>query len=59
MGELKHARSFRDLVAYQKARRAAKDVFEMTKEFPRSASFYGSDRGMVREDRAEYFVADD
>ena len=34
MSELKHARSFRDLVVYQKARRVAKDVFQLTKAFP-------------------------
>ena len=34
MDQLKHARSFRDLIVYQKARQVAKDVFELTKGFP-------------------------
>jgi len=35
MSPLRHARSFRDLIVYQKARAVAKRVFEVTKRFPR------------------------
>lgn len=34
MAKLAHARSFRDLVVYQKSREAAKDIFTITKDFP-------------------------
>ena len=34
-----YARSYRDLVVYQKARRLAKRVFEITREFPREEMF--------------------
>jgi four helix bundle protein len=44
MGELKHARSFRDLLVYQKARRVAKDVFELTKGFPTEERFSLTDQ---------------
>jgi len=44
MSELKHARSFRDLVVYQKARGAAKDVFEMSKGFPKEERYSLTDQ---------------
>ena len=33
------ARSFRDLIAYQRARAGVNVVFEMTKRFPKEESF--------------------
>lgn len=34
MAYLPHAKSFRDLIVYQKARSLAKDIFEISKRFP-------------------------
>jgi hypothetical protein len=39
MSQLQHARSFRDLIVYQKARAVAKRVFEVTKSFPREEMY--------------------
>ena len=44
MTQLKHARSFRDLVVYQKARCVAKDVFELTKGFPKEERYSLTDQ---------------
>ena len=44
MTHLKHARSFRDLVVYQKARHVAKDVFELTKGFPKEERYSLTDQ---------------
>ena len=44
MSELRHARSFRDLVVYQKARSVSKQVFEMTKRFPREEMYALTDQ---------------
>jgi four helix bundle protein len=44
MSPLQHARSFRDLVVYQKARPVAKRVFEMTKQFPREEMYSLTDQ---------------
>ena len=35
MSKLPHAQSFRDLVVYQKARRLAREIFQVSKTFPR------------------------
>lgn len=35
MSDLKHAENYRDLIAYQKARDLAKDLFAVSKAFPR------------------------
>jgi len=34
MGELPHAKSFRELIVYQKTRLLAREIFELTKKFP-------------------------
>lgn len=39
MSQLQHARSFRDLIVYQKARAVAKRVFEVTKGVPREEMY--------------------
>jgi four helix bundle protein len=39
MSELGHAKSFRDLMVYQKARSVAKEIFELTKSFPREEMY--------------------
>jgi four helix bundle protein len=44
MSQLQHARSFRDLIAYQKARAVAKHVFEVTKSFPREEMYSLTDQ---------------
>ena len=44
MSQLQHARSFRDLVVYQKARAVAKRVFEITKRFPREEMYSLTDQ---------------
>jgi four helix bundle protein len=39
MSELGHARSFRDLLVYRKARAVAKEVFEISKGFPKEEMY--------------------
>lgn len=39
MSGLSHANSFRDLLVYQKAFRIARDIFELTKMFPREERY--------------------
>ena len=39
MTELGHARSFRDLLVYRKARAVAKEVFEISKGFPKEEMY--------------------
>jgi four helix bundle protein len=44
MSPLQHARSFRELLVYQKARAVAKRVFEVTKRFPREELYSLTDQ---------------
>ena len=44
MSKLTHAKSFRDLVVYQKTRVVAKAIFEMTKSFPREEMYSLTDQ---------------
>lgn len=44
MEKLSHARSFRDLFAYQQARALAKDIFEISKRFPREEMYSLTDQ---------------
>jgi len=44
MSELKHARSFRDLVIYQKAFKVAKTIFEISKTFPKEEAYSLTDQ---------------
>ncbi len=44
MSELKHARSFRDLIVYRKMRRVANEVFEITKGFPKEERYSLTDQ---------------
>ncbi len=44
MSQLQHARSFRDLVVYQKARGVAKRVFEVTRRFPKEEMYSLTDQ---------------
>ena len=44
MSQLQHARSFRDLIVYQKARTVAKRVFEISKGFPKEEVYSLTDQ---------------
>jgi four helix bundle protein len=44
MGELPYAEGFRDLLAYQKARQLAREIFEVSKTFPRGEMFSLTDQ---------------
>ena len=44
MSLLQHARSFRDLIVYQKARAVAKRIFEMTSQLPREEMYSLTDQ---------------
>ena len=44
MKELAHAKSFRDLVVYKKARAVAKEIFEITKTFPKEEMYSLTDQ---------------
>jgi four helix bundle protein len=39
MTELSHARSFRDLAVYQKARKVSRAIFEISKGFPKEETY--------------------
>ena len=39
MSDLQHARSFRDLLVHQKSRQLAREIFELSKSFPKEESF--------------------
>jgi len=39
MSKLPHVKSFRELLVYQKARQLAKDIFEISKSFPKEENF--------------------
>jgi four helix bundle protein len=39
MADPEHAKSFRDLVVYKKARAVAKEIFELTKTFPKEEMY--------------------
>jgi len=44
MSELRHAKSFRDLVVYQKARELSREIFQATKTFPREETYSLTDQ---------------
>ena len=44
MSELKHAGSFRDLLIYQKSRQLQREIFRITKSFPREEIFSFTDQ---------------
>ena len=44
MSELPHAKGFRELIAYQKARQLAQEIFEMTRLFPREERYSLTDQ---------------
>jgi four helix bundle protein len=44
MSELKHAKSFRDLIVYQKNRQLQREILKLTKSFPREEMFSLTDQ---------------
>ena len=44
MAETRYAKSHRDLIVYQKARAVAREVFEVTKSFPRDEAYSLTDQ---------------
>jgi four helix bundle protein len=44
MSGLKHAESFRDLIVYQKVRQLQREIFKLTKAFPREEMFSLTDQ---------------
>jgi four helix bundle protein len=44
MSSLPHAKSFRDLVVYQKAKALAKEIFQISKRFPREETYSLTDQ---------------
>jgi four helix bundle protein len=44
MSELGHAKSFRDLLVYKKARAVAKKIFELSKKFPKEELYSLTDQ---------------
>jgi len=44
MSELIHAKSFRDLIVYKKARAVAKEIFELSKTFPKEKRYSLTDQ---------------
>lgn len=44
MSGLKHAQSFRDLIVYQKSREMQRDIFKLTKSFPKEETYSLTDQ---------------
>ncbi len=44
MNKLSHAKSFRDLVVYQKAFKVARDIFDISKRFPKEETYSLTDQ---------------
>ena len=44
MSDLKHAGNFRDLIVYQKARQLQREVFQVTRAFPKEENFSLTDQ---------------
>ena len=44
MSQLQHARSFQELIVYQKARAVAKRIFEVTRKFPKEEMYALTDQ---------------
>ena len=44
MTELNHAKSFRDLVVYQKAKKVSRTIFEISKGFPKEETYSLTDQ---------------
>jgi len=44
VSSLQHAKNFRDLLVHQKSRQLARDIFEITKSFPKDEKFSLTDQ---------------
>jgi four helix bundle protein len=44
MTELNHAKSFRDLLVYQKAKKVSREIFEISKSFPKEETYSLTDQ---------------
>jgi four helix bundle protein len=44
MADLQHAKSFRDLIVHQKARKVAQTIFQLSKSFPKEESYSLTDQ---------------
>lgn len=44
MSGLKHAQSFRDLMVYQKSRQLSREIFKLTKSFPKEEAYSLTDQ---------------
>ena len=44
MSDLKHAESFRDLIVYQKSRQLQREIFKITKSFPKEEIYSLNDQ---------------
>jgi four helix bundle protein len=44
MSELQHAKSFRDLIVHQKARKVAQTIFQLSKSFPKEETYSLTDQ---------------
>jgi len=44
MMELNHAKSFRDLLVYQKAKKVSREIFEISKSFPKEETYSLTDQ---------------
>jgi four helix bundle protein len=44
MSELQHAKSFRELIVYQKARKVAQTIFQLSKSFPKEEAYSLTDQ---------------
>ena len=51
MSDLKHAGNFRDLIVYQKARQLQREVFQVTRAFPKEENFSLTDQ-ILRSSRS-------
>ena len=44
MTELDHAKSFRDLLVYQKAKKVSREIFEISRSFPKEETYSLTDQ---------------
>ena len=54
-----YAKSFRDLIVYQKAKAVSRKIFELTKLFPKEETykFCGSEPDSIREEVSDYIIS--
>jgi hypothetical protein len=54
-----YAKSFRDLIVYQKAKAVSRKSFELSKAFPKEETdkFCGAEPDSIREEVADYIIS--